>query len=145
MAVKKRVKVKRAVRRLAITGPICIILIGYSIYTIFSYAFKIYELQNEKQYLEETKEILIDTKEQLAEELVKLQDEDYLARYARENYLYSKEGEYIIKIEETENELKEVEQEYNQSKVIGVIIGVSTAIILFIIFKKDKTETKKGK
>ena len=30
----------------------------------------------------------------------KLQDPDYIARYAREKYFYSKDGEYIIKIPE---------------------------------------------
>ena len=30
----------------------------------------------------------------------KLQDPDYIARYAREKYLYSKDGEFIIKIPE---------------------------------------------
>ena len=40
-------------------------------------------------------------------EIQKLKDPDYLARYARENYLYSKDGEYIIKIEEKDKETKE--------------------------------------
>ena len=30
----------------------------------------------------------------------RLQDPDYIARYAREKYLYSKDGEFIIKIPE---------------------------------------------
>ena len=30
----------------------------------------------------------------------KLQDPDYIARYAREKYLYSKDGEFILKIPE---------------------------------------------
>ena len=30
----------------------------------------------------------------------KLQDPDYIARYAREKYLYSKDGEFIIRIPE---------------------------------------------
>ena len=32
-------------------------------------------------------------------EIQRLQDEEYIARYAREKYLYSKNGELIIKID----------------------------------------------
>ena len=36
----------------------------------------------------------------LKNEINKLQDPEYMARYAREKYLYSKNNEIIIKIEE---------------------------------------------
>jgi cell division protein FtsB len=38
--------------------------------------------------------------ENLKEEINRLQDPEYMAKYAREKYLYSKNGEIIIKIEE---------------------------------------------
>ena len=38
--------------------------------------------------------------EELKSEINKLQDPEYVARYAREKYLYSKDDEIIIKIEE---------------------------------------------
>ena len=38
--------------------------------------------------------------EELKSEINKLQDPEYMARYAREKYLYSKKDEIIIKIEE---------------------------------------------
>lgn len=34
----------------------------------------------------------------LNSEVIKLQDADYVARYAREKYMYTKEGETILKI-----------------------------------------------
>ena len=34
----------------------------------------------------------------LKSEVVKLQDPEYVARYAREKYLYTKDGETILKI-----------------------------------------------
>ena len=41
----------------------------------------------------------------LNQEIIKLQDPEYLARYAREKYFYSKDGELIIKLpDEEENE-----------------------------------------
>ena len=36
----------------------------------------------------------------LNDEISKLQDPEYLAKYAREKYLYSKDDEIIIKIED---------------------------------------------
>ena len=38
--------------------------------------------------------------EELNDEINKLQDPEYMAKYAREKYLYSKKGEIIIKIED---------------------------------------------
>ena len=36
--------------------------------------------------------------EELKADVERLQDPDYVARYAREKYLYSKDGEFIIKL-----------------------------------------------
>ncbi|MBR2712994.1 MAG: septum formation initiator family protein [Bacilli bacterium] len=52
-----------------------------------------------KKYSEELTE-LKDKEEELKSTVTKLQDPDYVARYAREKYLYSKEGEIIIRIPE---------------------------------------------
>ena len=56
-----------------------------------------------KRKLEEKYEKLLSDKDILEEDVVKLQDPEYVAKYAREKYLYSKDGELIIKIVE-ENE-----------------------------------------
>ncbi len=53
---------------------------------------------------EEIKEVklqyqkLLDEEASLNVEVSKLQDPDYIARYAREKYLYTKDGEYVIKL-----------------------------------------------
>lgn len=61
-------------------------------------------LENKKQVskLEEEYEEMTDKQKSLESEVVKLQDPDYVARYAREKYLYSKDGELIIRIPEVE-------------------------------------------
>lgn len=61
-------------------------------------------LENKRQVLklEEEYEEMTDKQKSLEAEVVKLQDPDYVARYAREKYLYSKDGELIIRIPETE-------------------------------------------
>lgn len=41
---------------------------------------------------------LQEEEKELNSEIVKLQDPDYLARYAREKYFYSKDNEIIIRI-----------------------------------------------
>ena len=43
-------------------------------------------------------EMLLQNEVALESEVVKLQDHEYMARYAREKFLYSKNGEVIIKL-----------------------------------------------
>ena len=42
---------------------------------------------------------LLKEEKKLKSEVVKLQDNDYIARYAKEKYLYSTEGETIIRMD----------------------------------------------
>lgn len=51
------------------------------------------KLEKEYQELKEQQEVL-------EQEVIKLQDEEYVLRYAREKYGYSKDGELIIRINE---------------------------------------------
>lgn len=51
------------------------------------------KLEKEYQELQEKQEVL-------EQEVVKLQDPEYVLRYAREKYGYSKDGELIIRINE---------------------------------------------
>ena len=54
----------------------------------------------QKKKLEKEYQELQDKQEVLEQEVVKLQDPEYVLRYARENYGYSKDGELIIRINE---------------------------------------------
>ena len=47
--------------------------------------------------LQESYEALLDTEEALKAEFQKLQDPDYVERYAKEKFLYTKEDEIIIR------------------------------------------------
>ncbi len=47
--------------------------------------------------LQESYEDLLDTEEALKAEVQKLQDPDYVERYAKEKFLYTKEDEIIIR------------------------------------------------
>lgn len=57
-------------------------------------------LQNRRAEAELTKkyEILLEDELKLSAEITKLQDDAYLARYAKEKYMLSSEGDTIIKI-----------------------------------------------
>lgn len=89
---------KGAKRRLLCLFSIFVLLISYVSYTTISYWKQILANNNEKRELEEKYNELLSDKEILEEDVVKLQDPEYVAKYAREKYLYSKDGELIIKI-----------------------------------------------
>lgn len=73
-----------------------VFLLGFSVYKDF-----IIISNNKNQTTKLTKEYenLIDEKKSLTSQVTKMQDPDYLARYAKEKYLYSKEDEVIIRID----------------------------------------------
>jgi len=89
---------KGAKRRLFLFFSIFILLLGYIGYSTFSYWNQILSNKVEKKKLEKKYEQLLSDKEKLESDVIKLQDPDYVAKYAREKYLYSKDGELIIKI-----------------------------------------------
>lgn len=73
-----------------------VFLLGFSVYKDFIIISK-----NKNQTTKLTKEYenLLDEKKSLTSQVTKMQDPDYLARYAKEKYLYSKEDEVIIRID----------------------------------------------
>ena len=66
---------------------------------MFSYWSYIFTYIKEKKNLESSYMSILEEEELLKSEIQKLQDQEYIARYAREKYLYSKDGELIIKID----------------------------------------------
>lgn len=130
---------KASKRRLVILGPIALIIIFYFLFTIGIYGYKLIFLSEKEAELRD-KLISLQAEEQdLKIEIQKLKDPDYLARYARENYLYSKDGEYIIKIEKTKEEALE---EKNNDKVYEYIIyiagGIIVLVFVYVIIKARK-------
>lgn len=130
---------KASKRRLTFFGPIALIIILYFLFTIGSYCYRLVSLSQQERELKE-KLVLLQAKEQeLKIEIQKLKDPDYLARYARENYLYSKDGEYIIKIDRSNNE--ELEEKNYDDYYEYIIYGAGIVIIIifgYIIIKARK-------
>ena len=58
--------------------------------------------KDEKEFLEQKMVALQSEEEELTADVEKLSDPTYIARYAREKYLYSKDGELIIRIPDDE-------------------------------------------
>ena len=82
---RKRKVVKAAKRRLVFFGTISIAAIIYFFVTLATYTIRIAELSQEKKELAAQMVTLKDDEENLKLEIPKLQDPDYIARYAREN------------------------------------------------------------
>ena len=83
-----------------IFGVSSFIIIIAITFTIGSYWVEIYEKYQENKNLEVKLADLKEKELKLRLDAERLQDPDYIARYAREKYLYSKDGEFIIKIPE---------------------------------------------
>lgn len=72
--------------------------------TIFSDVSQIMENKKETEKLNTQYNELLEEEASLSSEVVKLQDPEYVARYAREKFMYSKDGEKILKfIDEDED------------------------------------------
>ena len=95
--MKKKVN-KGAKRRLLCLFSIFVFLVGYIGYSTFNYWKDILDNKRKTKELEKKYQELLNDKEMLENDVVKLQDPEYVAKYAREKYLYSKDGELIIKI-----------------------------------------------
>lgn len=94
-----RKKQKKLFRMFSLgVGSIAIIL--STTFLTGRYWVEIFEKYKEKKDLEEQLAQLKEKEDELRLDADKLQDPDYVARYAREKYLYSKDGEFIIKIPE---------------------------------------------
>ncbi len=96
---KKKTKAKRKIRFFSL-GLLSVITIVAVTFTLGKYWIEIYEKYQQKKSLEKQLIELHEKELQLKVDADKLQDPDYIARYAREKYLYSKDGEFIIKIPE---------------------------------------------
>lgn len=77
-------------------------IIGYLGYSLSFNVKKIMEINKQKNILNNKLVNLKDEEDALNSDIKKLKDPDYVARYARKKYMYSKEGELIIRIPDDE-------------------------------------------
>lgn len=131
--------------RLVVFGTLSVLAIGFFFFSLISYTIDIKNLKQESNRLSRELLELKESEENLKLEITKLKDLEYVARYARENYLYSKDGEYIINIKET---AKNVESNEEDSNLIYYIIGGTAGlflIFLYVISKGSKSKKKSNR
>ncbi len=147
---KKHMSVQ-ARNRLFFLRPICIFLVFFLIITIVSNTITLYKLNDEKLEKEKTYTKSQEKSEYLKNEIIKLNNPEYLAMYAREQYSYSKDGELILKINKNEEEKLESSVEnknekgnYNKYIVLGISIFILWSFISLIRRKDDKSNNEKS-
>jgi cell division protein DivIC len=86
-------------QRIVLTSILCFFIIGLCLASSIGNAFKIINKNKEKEALTIRLEELKEEEKKLSDDVVKLKNPEYAARYARERYLYSKTGEKILKID----------------------------------------------
>lgn len=98
--MKKRIT-KKTKRRLTFLSSIILLLVGVIISSVFKDMCQVLKNKNELAILTDKYNTLLHEEESLQSEITKLQDSEYVARYAREKYLYSLPNEVIIKLPTT--------------------------------------------
>lgn len=94
----KKKKVRKTTKRIMVFGVLSLCVSILVLAGILKSVIDIVDKYQEASSLEDKLATLVDKEDDLNKEIVKLQDPEYLARYAREKYFYSKDNEIIIRI-----------------------------------------------
>lgn len=89
---------KKVKRRMRVYLFLIVGLLSFFAYKMSYYWPKILANYEEKVRLDNNYQALLKEEKELNTNILKLKDPEYIARYAREKYMYSKDGEVIIKI-----------------------------------------------
>ena len=93
--MKKTTKEKE---RLFVISAVIILLIISLVSSVAGDWTKIMENKSKITSLNKKYNNLLSEEEKLVSEVTKLQDDDYVLRYAKEKFLYSEDGEVIIRM-----------------------------------------------
>lgn len=88
----------KAKKRFFLLTIALVLVVSFSIIQIFRDWISIVSNKTEIQNLNNYYDELLAEEESLNSEVTKLHDPEYVARYAREKYMYSLPGEFIIKM-----------------------------------------------
>lgn len=92
-------KTKKEKKRLFLISSVIVLLLISLITSVSQDWTSILENNRKISELQAQYDSLLTEEEQLKSEVTKLQDSDYVARYAKEKYMYSSEGETIIRMD----------------------------------------------
>ncbi|MEE3344218.1 MAG: septum formation initiator family protein [Bacilli bacterium] len=90
----------KAKGRMAVIFIFFIFIISTLTFTLVNNLRQINDIRKEKDLLYREKEALLEKQASLEADIEKLSDADYIARYAREKYFYSRPGEIVLRIED---------------------------------------------
>ena len=105
--MKNKKSVKNSNNRIGFLLFSVVFFIVILISTVFNDVVQIYNNKKNTKELKEKYEILLEEEDSLNNEVIKLQDPEYVDRYAREKYLYTLDGEKILMIIDDEEEAKD--------------------------------------
>lgn len=96
-------KTKKEKRRILLGTLVISIIISYLGVFVYHYWNQILANKEEQKVLEAKYEQLLKEEDELNNEITKMHEPDYVAKYAREKYGYSKDNEVIIKVDDWYN------------------------------------------
>lgn len=91
---------KKDKRRILFWALLILIVVSYLGVFTYNYWSKILINYQERESLEEEYQNLLSEEKKLSSEATKLLDPEYVAKFAREKFMYTKAGEKIIRIPE---------------------------------------------
>ena len=130
-------KNKKSKRRLAFFGTLSLFIIAYFVFNFCYYSYRIMVLEKTKSDLESELSTLKKNEETLNSDIQKLKDPEYIAKYARENYMYSKDGEYIIKIDSNDSVEKKDSSSFDYRYLIYGSFACLGLIVIYVVKKKN--------
>lgn len=92
-------KTKKEKKRLFAISTMIVVLLVMLINSVASDWSEIMDNNHQIKQLTDEYNDLMAEEEKLQSDVTKLQDSDYIARYAKEKYLYSQEGDTIIRMD----------------------------------------------
>ena len=98
--MKKKNSTLKTTSRIFIIFMLFLSVVSTLGYNLIYNLYQVGRLNGELNGLEKRKEVLLEEEEALNADIKRLSDPLYIARYAREKYLYSKEGEIILRMDE---------------------------------------------
>ena len=91
-------KTKKEKKRLFVISVVIILLVVSLVSSVAGDWTKIMENKSKITSLYKQYNYLLSEEEKLVSEVTKLQDDDYIVRFAKEKFLYSENGELIIRM-----------------------------------------------
>ena len=86
-------------RRLIFISLTIIVLLAFLVSSVSKDIAQIYKNRKEANNLSNKYESLLEKQKKLSSEVAKMQDPEYVVRYAKEKYLYSTDNEIIIRFD----------------------------------------------